>query len=300
MPIETSAKIAFLKKIHLFQGLDEEELQAIAEKLDETPYAAGSVIFEQDKKAESFYLIYGGSVRIIRRQDGKKMELAVLVKYDYFGELALVSKRRRSAAAIAAADTSLLVLSRKDFEELYKRVPELRLDLEVAVRSRQLARRLRFKWLRSNEVVYFLARKHPVVLYQTLVLPVLALAVPAALFYGWFAISRFVIVALAAWGSLLAIAAWITWLIIDWGNDYYIVTNQRVIWLEKVVGIYDSRQESPLGTVLSIGVEANQLGRILDYGNVIVRTFVGKIPFTHVSYPNQAARMVEEHWSYLY
>ena len=296
MPIETFAKIAFLKKIHLFQGLDEEELQAIAEKLVETPYAAGSVIFEQDKKAESFYLIYGGSVRIIRKQDGKKVELAVLVKYDYFGELALVSKRRRSAAAIAVADTSLLVLSRKDFEELYKRVPELRLNLEVAVRSRQLARRLRFKWLGSNEVVYFLARKHPVVLYQNLVVPVLALAVPAGLFYGWFAISRFVIVALAAWGSLLAIAAWITWLIIDWGNDYYIVTNQRVIWLEKVVGIYDSRQESPLGTVLSIGVEANQIGRILDYGNVIVRTFVGKIPFTHVSYPNQAARMVEEHW----
>ena len=296
MPIETPAKIAFLKKIHLFQGLEDEELQVIAEKLAEAPHAAGGVIFEQDKKAESFYLIYGGSVRITRRQDGKKMELAVLVKYDYFGELALVSKRRRSATATVVADTSLLVLSRQDFEELYKRVPELRLNLEVAIRSRQMARRLRFKWLRSNEVVYFLARKHPVVLYQNLVLPILALAVPAGLFYGWFAIARFVIVALAAWGSLLAIAAWIAWLIIDWGNDYYIVTNQRVIWLEKVVGIYDSRQESPLGTILSVGVEANQIGRILDYGNVIVRTFVGKIPFNHVSYPNQAARMIEEHW----
>jgi len=296
VPIETSAKIAFLKKIHLFQGLDDEELLAIVEKLDEVHYPAGGVIFEQDKKAESFYLIYGGSVRITRKQDGKKIELAVLVKYDYFGELALVSKRRRSATATTLVDTSLLVLSRQDFEELYKRGPELRLNFEVAIRSRQLARKLRFKWLRSNEVVYFLARKHPVVLYQNLILPVLALAVPAGFFYGWFAIARFVIVAIAAWGSLLAIAAWIAWLIVDWGNDYYIVTNQRVVWLEKVVGIYDSRQESPLGTVVSIGVEANQLGRILDYGNVIVRTFVGKIPFNHVSYPNQAARMVEEHW----
>ena len=296
MPIETSAKIAFLKKIHLFQGLDEEELQAIAEKLTEAHYSAGGVIFEQDKKAESFYLIYGGSVRIIRRQDGKKIELAVLVKYDYFGELALVSKRRRSATAIALLDTSLLVLSRQDFEELYKRLPELRLNLEVAIRSRQLARRLRFKWLRPNEVVYFLARKHPVVLYQNLILPVLALFVPFFFFYAWYTIVSFAIVALAAWGSLIAIAAWIAWLIVDWGNDYYIVTNQRVVWLEKVVGIYDSRQESPLGTIVSVGVEANQLGRILDYGNVIVRTFVGRIPFNHVSYPNQAARMIEEHW----
>jgi len=296
VPIETSAKIAFLKKIHLFQGLDDEELLAIAEKLGDAHYPAGGVIFEQDKKAESFYLIYGGSVRITRKQDGKRIELAVLVKYDYFGELALVSKRRRSATATALLDTSLLVLSRKDFEELYKRLPELRLNLEVAIRSRQLARRLRFKWLRPNEVVYFLARKHPIVLYQNLILPVLALFVPFFFFYAWYTIVSFAIVALAAWGSLFAIAVWITWLIVDWGNDYYIVTNQRVVWLEKVVGIYDSRQESPLGTIVSVGVEANQLGRILDYGNVIVRTFVGRIPFNHVSYPNQAARMIEEHW----
>jgi hypothetical protein len=89
---------------------------------------------------------------------------------------------------------------------------------------------------------------------------------------------------------------WTFWLYIDWGNDYYIVTNQRVVWLEKVVGIYDSRQESPIGTILSVGVEMNQVGKIMDYGNVIVRTFVGKIPFNHVSHPSEAAKMVEEYW----
>jgi len=73
VPIETSAKIAFLKKIHLFQGLDDEELLAIAEKLGDAYYPAGGVIFEQDKKAESFYLIYGGSVRSTRKQDGKRI-----------------------------------------------------------------------------------------------------------------------------------------------------------------------------------------------------------------------------------
>lgn len=296
MPIETSARVEFLKKIHLFQGLDDEELQPIAERLAEAPHAAGSVIFEQDKKAESFYLIYGGSVRITRKQEGKKMELAVLVKYDYFGELALVSKRRRSATATAVLDTSLLVLSRKDFEELYKRVPELRLNLEVAIRSRQLARRLRFRWLRSNEVVYFLARKHHIVLYQKLVWPVLALFVPFFFFYGWYYLAHFVIVMMAAVGSLIAIILWGLWLWIDWGNDYYIVTNQRAVWLEKVVGIYDSRQESPLSTVVAVGVEANPIGRILDYGDVIVRTFVGKIPFNNVDHPKHAARMIEEHW----
>jgi len=294
--IELSARIAFLKKIHLFHGLEEDELTAIAGELDEVAVPKDGVVFKQDTKADSFYLIYAGSVRIVRRQNNREIQLARLVREDYFGEMALVEKRRRSATITALADTVLLVLSRQDFEKLYKQKPTLKLNLEVAIRSRQLARSLLFKWLRPDEVVYFLARKHPVILYQNLGLPILALLVPIGLFYGWFTIATLFIVGLAAWVSLIAIVGWIIWLVIDWGNDYYIVTNQRVVWLEKVVGIYDSRQESPLSTVVSVGVEANPLGRALDFGDVIVRTFVGKIPFNHVNHPHQAARMIEEYW----
>jgi len=294
--IELPARIAFLKKIHLFHGLEEDEFVAIAQELDEAPYPAGSIIFKQDTKADSFYLIYAGSVRIVRRQNKREIQLARLVREDYFGEMALVEKRRRSATVTALADTLLLVFSRQDFEKLYKQNPALKLNLEVAIRSRQLARSLLFKWLRPDEVVYFLARKHPVILYQTLSWPILALLVPMGLFYGYFAIAQLFIVGFAAWVSLLVVIGWTAWLVVDWGNDYYIVTNQRVVWLEKVVGIYDSRQESPLSTVLSVGVEVNPLGRALDYGNVIVRTFVGKIPFNHVNHPHQAARMIEEYW----
>ena len=296
MAIELSARIAFLKKIHLFHGLEEDELTAIAGELDEVAVPKDGVVFKQDTKADSFYLIYAGSVRIVRRQNNREIQLARLVREDYFGEMALVEKRRRSATITALADTVLLVLSRQDFEKLYKQKPTLKLNLEVAIRSRQLARSLLFKWLRPDEVVYFLARKHPVILYQNLGLPILALLVPIGLFYGWFTIATLFIVGLAAWVSLIAIVGWIIWLVIDWGNDYYIVTNQRVVWLEKVVGIYDSRQESPLSTVVSVGVEANPLGRALDFGDVIVRTFVGKIPFNHVNHPHQAARMIEEYW----
>jgi len=296
VPIETPARIAFLKKIHLFHGLEDDELALLAEKLEESSVPKDEMVFKQGDKATSFYLIYGGSVRIVRRDKGKEFQLARLVKEDYFGEMALVANRPRSGTVIALADTSLLVLSRAHFQQLYKDAPHIRLNLELAIRSRQLSRKLHFKWLRPEEVIYFLARKHPIVLYQNLVLPIVMLALPLALFYGWLTLARFVIVALAASLSLLAILAWMAWLIIDWGNDYYIVTNQRVVWLEKVVGIYDSRQESPLSTILSVGIEANPFGRVLDYGDVIVRTFVGRIIFNNVNHPNQASHMVEEYW----
>jgi CRP-like cAMP-binding protein len=294
--IEIPARVAFLKKIHLFHGLEDDELEAIAKELVEMQVPKGGVVFAQGGKADSFYLIYGGSVRIVRKQNNKEFQLAILVRNDYFGEMALVEKRLRSGTVTALTDTSLLVLSRKDFEKLYKSAPQLKVNLEIAIKSRQLARSLQFAWLRADEVIYFLARKHSIIMYQKLAWPFVALVVPLFFFYGWFFLAHFVIVAIAAWLSLLAVILWAIWVIIDWGNDYYIVTNQRVVWLEKVVGIYDSRQESPLSTVLSVGVEANQFGRILDYGDVIVRTFVGKILFNNVDHPAQAARMIEEYW----
>lgn len=296
MTIETSARVAFLKKIHLFYGLEDDELAAVAEKLGEQSYDTGQVIFEQGEEAKSFYLIYDGSVRIMHKEGGNEFQLALLVKNDYFGEMPLAAHRRRSGTATALTDMRLLVLSRTDFDGLYKRAPQLRLNLEVALRSRILARKLRFKWLRSDEAVYFLARKHPVVLLEMLILPILALGLPLAFFYGFLTIAPFLIVLLAAALSLIVAAGWIVWTVLDWGNDYYIVTNQRAVWLEKVIGIYESRQESPLSTILSVNVETDQLGRIFDYGNVIVRTWVGRIPFNNVSHPEQAQHMIEEYW----
>ena len=297
MAIEIPARVAFLKKIHLFYGLEDDDYEQIASELDEMQVPKGGVVFEQGAKADSFYLIYGGSVRIVRRHNNKEFQLALLVKNDYFGEMALVEHRPRSATVTALTDISLLVLSRKDFEKLYKSDPQLKINLEIAIKSRQLARSLQFKWLRPDEVIYFLARKHRLILYQKLVWPLVALVVPSFFFYAWYFMIGFTIVGVAAWLSLIAVVLWVVWLTIDWSNDYYIVTNQRVVWLEKVVGIYDSRMESPIHTVLSVGVEANQFGRILDYGDVIVRTFVGRIIFNNVDHPEQAARMIEEYWA---
>jgi hypothetical protein len=293
--IELSEKIAFLKGIHLFHHLEEDELESIGGLLLEVSHATGEVIFEQGKRPESFYLIHGGNVRITRRQERKESTIAQLVKEDYFGEMGLIAKRPRSGTAVAVSDVALLVMSRDNFEKFYRSIPQLRLNFDLAIQSRLLARRLQFKWLQADEVIYFLARKHPIILYQRLVLPFFAL-VPLFFLYAWLAIAGSWIVGLASLLSSIALVLWVVWIVIDWGNDYYIVTNQRVVWLEKVIGIYDSRQESPLSTILSVAVETTQLGRILDYGDVIIRTWVGRIPFRAVSHPQQAQDMIEEYW----
>ncbi|MBI2757359.1 MAG: cyclic nucleotide-binding domain-containing protein [Chloroflexi bacterium] len=293
--IPIPARVAYLRRIHLFHDLKDEELTPVAENLTEEAYEEGSAIFEEGGAAERFYIIYQGRVRITQTRPKEKVEVAFLVGGDYFGEEALYEKRKRSATVRASETTLLFSLSRDQFNELLKSFPKLKAAFEVSIASRRLARQQRFKWLWPDEVVYFAARKHPIMLSRALSAPAFSLVVPIALMVAFFLLGSLVAISLAG-VSFLVILGWAVWNWIDWGNDYYIVTNQRAVWLEKVIGLYDSRQEAPLSTILSVGVETDATGRFFDYGHVIVRTFVGKIPFNHVSHPYQAAQMIEEQW----
>ena len=294
--IAIPARVAYLRRIHLFRDLTDESLTFIAELLKEDVLNGGQEIFAEGSAAERFYIIYQGKVSLTQMRGREKVELASLGGGDYFGEEALFVNHKRTETIKAAEKTALFFISRKEFNDLIRRFPKLKTAFEISIESRRLARALRFNWLRNDEVVYFVARKHYTLLIDALALPVflclaaLGIAGWGILVHSWMA---------GVGGALLFVGmvGWTIWRGIDWGNDYYIVTNQRVVWLEKVVGIYDSRQEAPLSTILSVGVETDFTGRLLDYGDVVVRTFVGKIPFKHVAHPYQASHMVEEQWS---
>ena len=294
--IAPEARAAFLRRIHLFHDLADEDLGAIAGALDEETCNEGDEIYVQGDYPERYFIIYRGAVRLTQLKRGQAQTLATLVDGDYFGDEELLSRHTRLAGAIAAESTTLFSMAASDFGAFAKKYPKLKRALDVSVASRELARRLQFGWLGPSEVVHFLARKHEVVLAQTLSPPIIALALPIFLLLQFF-LTRAFFTIFGAGILLLLIALWIVWNWIDWANDYYIVTNQRVVWLEKVIGLYDSRQEAPLSSLLSVGVETDMSGRLLDYGNLIVRTFVGKIVFSHVAHPFEAEHLVQELWT---
>ena len=293
--LDINQKILFLKKSHLFRGLTDEQLKSVAVGVEELPYPADKVLIKQGTPGESFYMIHSGSVNVSRLHKDKHQDLATLVAGDFFGEEVITSKRIRTASVITLEDSIILVFPRQHLDVLFTQINSLKANIQAAVESQRLIRATKFNWVQPGEVIYFLARKHPILLWKALTGPILLLLALIALF--WFSISTASIITLVlAWVLLILGIAWGFWNWIDWGNDYYIVTNKRVIWLEKVIGLYDSRQEAPLNTILSVGVETDQIGRILDYGDVIVRTFVGRIRFHHVLRPNEAASQVEEQW----
>jgi CRP-like cAMP-binding protein len=299
--IEPERLTPFLKKIHLFHGLSDEQLGTVAAQLTDESQQAGTTVFTEGMQGDTFYLIFSGKVIVFRNHHKKKgdeeeeQQLAVLFAGDYFGEEALLTNQRRNAGVRIEEEAILLSLPRAKFLELLKKIPQMKPNFEISVESRKLSRRLQFKWVRSDEVIYFLARKHIILFFQAALGPlatffILAFILSIAfLFLHFF----FLLLIIAILGIFLGVV--LLWEWVDWGNDYYIVTNQRVIWLEKVVGLYDSRHESPLPMLLSVSTETEPLGRFLDYGSVIIRTFVGRIVFHHVAHPFEVEALVKEH-----
>jgi hypothetical protein len=259
--------------MHLFHDLTDEDLATIAGDLQEEYRGPGDELLVQGEYVDTFYIIYRGSVRLTQSSHGRDQRLATFVDGDHFGEDELLSGRPGLGTTVVTDAATLFSLGRRQLRAFLKQYPKLKKALGVAIDSRRLARKLQFDWLGAAEVIYFLARKHEVVLGQSLSIPILALAVPVFLLIQFFLTRSFFMI-FGAGALFVLIVLWIVWKWIDWGNDYYIVTNQRVIWLEKVVGLYDSRQEAPLSTLLS----------------------VGKIVFGHVAHPFEAQHLVEELW----
>ncbi|MGH2524671.1 MAG: cyclic nucleotide-binding domain-containing protein, partial [Anaerolineales bacterium] len=259
---------------------------------------AGEAVFHEGDEGQHFYIVHRGQAQVLRQHGKEQEQISLLSPGDYFGETALMYGRRRSATIAALTDLELLQLSKEDFDNLLRRYPEIKPNLLVSVESRKIYRRLNLSWLNPNEVVYLIARRHVVLLVQALILPALAgggvLALAFALWWFYFDLWA---LGILIFGSL-AVAGWVWWVVTDWSNDYYIVTNQRVVYLEKIIGIYDSRQEAPLQFVLSVNTQtAGTIERALGIGDVIVRTFSGPIVMQAVANPQALAALVEEHWN---
>lgn len=99
---------------------------------------AGTTLFHEGDHGEEMYIIQSGKVKISKRVRGVEKTLATLEKGEFFGEMAILNDKPRSATAEAIDACDLLVIDRKTFETLIKG------NAEIALRFiKRLADRLR-------------------------------------------------------------------------------------------------------------------------------------------------------------
>jgi len=114
-----AAVTELLQKVAIFKDLDADELKQVADVCREEKFNSGEYIFREGEHGNRLYLIVDGEVRISRDVPGSGEEaLAVLKAGALFGEMAVFDRTERSTHAISNGGTTVLTISRPDFEML--------------------------------------------------------------------------------------------------------------------------------------------------------------------------------------
>ena len=296
MEIPQDQVLALLQQCHLFRNLSEEQRLSVAARWQALFYEEGLALYEAGQDATAFFLIFSGRVCLTHRH-GDREEITYLEEGDYFGEEALSpTPLARRATATAAGPLIVLRLEAADYQALVREIPDLAATFRLILNSYLLASRMAFNWRGPREAVRYLARRHPLFLFLRAALPALVTAALVSLFafltiviwHGAF-LPTFLLLL-----SLVGGLGWLAWSVIDWSNDYVVITNRRVVLLERILLLYESRQEVPLEAILADEVQTDQIGRLLNYGNLIVRTYTGQIILDRLAEPQRVLALLDE------
>ena len=144
----------------------------------------------------------------------------------------------------------------------------------------------------GEELEFPVMRRHWMKLLERNVLP-LSLAFVLFGFGLWNVFSRTAFMSVAVvLGSLLfsLISVWMIFQLYDWGNDSFIVTNRRVIRIERAYFILEQRHEASLYQIQNVSIQVkNPVEQLFNFGDVLIETAsrAGLIRFDGVPDPRE-------------
>ncbi|MGH8658286.1 MAG: Crp/Fnr family transcriptional regulator [Gammaproteobacteria bacterium] len=129
-----------MMNVGLFTELTAHDLAVIAAHGVKRSYLKGTIVLSEGDESDCFYLINEGRVKVYASDDqGKEVILSLEGPREYFGELALIDRKPRSASVLTLEDTCLTVVCRSEFEKCLSEHPQLAFKM-----MRPLVDRIRF------------------------------------------------------------------------------------------------------------------------------------------------------------
>jgi CRP/FNR family transcriptional regulator, cyclic AMP receptor protein len=132
MALRKNAKVELIKGVPLFSELGKRELNELASIADEIDLPEGKELTVEGQPGREFFVIIEGDAAV---RQGER-EINRLGAGDFFGEIALVEDRPRTATVVAETPVRALVITDRSFRTLLDRSPEI----ESKVMSARAAR----------------------------------------------------------------------------------------------------------------------------------------------------------------
>ena len=285
--------LSMLSKCYLFEGITDEDLEYIASFLVMRTFDKDELLYKAGSRADAIFILLSGRITLTNMNNKKGIDRVLILSGDPFGETSLFPRRHHAENAVCDLRSDIAILPRKVLPELLKEVPALRNNLLYLQSSIRLEQKKRPDWIGQGEKVIAFTQKSGSLLAAKLVLPsILILTAAAGVVFGYTSELLWEMALAVVLG--LVVLGWMLWQYLDWQNDYYIITNQRVIWVEKVILLYDSRTEATFDNILSVETEQNLVGRIFNFGKVVVKTYTGQIKLDYVDQPSLFAAIIEQ------
>ena len=125
-------KLDHLKRVPLFARMGRRELERLGQLADEIEVGLDQVLAEQGRVGHEFFIVLEGRVMVL----DDHRPVATLGPGEFFGEIALVESRPRTATVRAEGIVRLLVIGHREFHALMDEFPTVRAAVMDALAER--------------------------------------------------------------------------------------------------------------------------------------------------------------------
>ncbi|MBN1810383.1 MAG: cyclic nucleotide-binding domain-containing protein [Anaerolineae bacterium] len=262
-----------LEQIHLFAKLSRKERRMVADLFKPHEYQTEREIFVQGQTGREAYYVKSGELRVSRvSPQGILQEITSLGPGGFFGETSLLVGEPHDASVEVVRTAIVLSLEKDAFDALLEEQPSILRGLQMRSEVAERQRAVRIPDQFPDEIVIVHLRKHDVILQQQLALPVLVLVIGLIAFvYGLISGTLWILLVSAI--LLLPPLPFIWYRVTDYRNDYYVVTNKRILQQERSPFGRENSGEASLLDIQDIQtVKEGQLAQLLNFGDLIIDT----------------------------
>jgi membrane protein YdbS with pleckstrin-like domain len=290
-----------LRESTLFSQLSDEEFKLVTELLRTEQVAQGVLLIQQGGLNTNLYILRRGRAAIRRVSLNNVEELVGFVNVGgVFNEYAFLSGFRNTQTVEALDPLTLWYIRRDEFQELLDEYPDLESHLVYPSESDpslpQQERQVRtFSWQRPGERVLLYRKKHIWVFLSSLLPLVLVFAVVAILMLLSNNGQISPLVSAILTGLAVLSLVYVVLRFVDWQNDYYAVTDLRVLRRERVLLIHDEQDEVPLGKIQDVTITRPSLFSLtFDFGDVTIEAMGARsrVRFRDVPKPDQVGELI--------
>ena len=137
--MRTNPYIDLLRGVWLFERCNSKELTTVASAATSLRVPAGRVLAQEGGIGREFFVIVTGRATVTRN----RVNIGVLEPGSFFGEMALLDRRPRTATVTACEETEVLVLTSRAFTDVVNSIPSVdrKMLTVLAARLRDLEER---------------------------------------------------------------------------------------------------------------------------------------------------------------